>query len=134
MENLDLYKDRTPYSVTLEVKGGKKTFKIPTELTVEESERLLEAEIKISDLMKQEVDQSESDAKLKEYFDNLFAYLQILFSHYQPETTVESLRKIMTQAEAVRVLEFFKRKRFLTLLGLNDTDDGDVKKKSLKQP
>jgi len=134
MQTLNLYKDRQPYIVNLELKGKMKAFKIPNELTIEESERLLEAEIQIAELSKQEVnDKKDEEEKLEQYFGNLYQYILILFSKYQPEIeTVEDIKKMMTQQEAIRVLEFFKKKRLLHLLGLDD--EPETKKKSPKQP
>lgn len=132
MQTLNLYKDRQPYTVNLELKGKIKTFKIPNELTIEESERLIEAEIQIAELSKQEVqNKKDGEEKLEEYFKSLYQYLLILFSKYQPEIeTTEDIKKMMTQQEAIRVLEFFKKKRLLHLLGL---DEEETKKKRLKQ-
>jgi hypothetical protein len=134
MQTLNLYKDRQPYIVNLELKGKKKTFKIPNELTIEESERLLEAELQIAELSKQEVEsKKDENEKIGQYFGSLYQYLLVLFSKYQPEIeTVEDIKKMMTQQEAIRVLEFFKKKRFLHLLGLDD-DESESKKKSQKQ-
>lgn len=134
MQTLNLYKDRQPYIVNLELKGKMKTFKIPNELTIQESERLMEAEIQISELSKQEVaNKKDGEEKLDQYFSGVYQYLLILFSKYQPEIeTAEDIKKLMTQAEAIRVIEFFKKKRFLHLLGLDD-EESESKKKSQKQ-
>ena len=133
MQTLNLYKDRQPYIVNLELKGKKKSFKIPNELTIEESERLLEAEIQIAELSKQQVEnKADEEEKINAYFNSLYQYLLILFSKYQPEfERVEDVKKIMTHQEAIRILEFFKKKRFIHLLGLDD--EPETKKKSLKQ-
>jgi hypothetical protein len=132
MDTLDLYKDRTPYNVVLEVKGGKKTFKIPTELTVEETERLLEAELKISAIVKQEVeDKKDEKEKVDQYFSFLLEYILLLLQHYQKNLTMTDLRKMISRAEAIRIFEFFKKQRFLHLLGLDGSaDNGGSKKKT----
>jgi len=133
METLDLYKDRRPYTVILEVKGGKKTFKIPTELTVEESERLLEAEIRISALSKEEVEAGkEAERQLDVYFALLKEYILILLQHYQPKLEMDDLNKMLSRAEIVKIFEFFKKQRFLKLLGLDGAEEDDVKKKTEK--
>lgn len=135
MQTLNLYKDRQPYEVELKLKGKLRTFKIPNELTIEESERLMEAEIQLKELAKQEVnDKTDEEKKLDQYFKVLYQYLLILFNKHQPEIEkVEHVKQMMTQQEAVSVLEFFKKKRFLHLLGLDD-DESEFKKKSQKQP
>jgi len=131
METLNLYKDRQPYEVILNLGGKKKTFKIPNELTIEESERLLEAEIQIAELSKQEIEnKTDQDEKMKRYFNNLYQYILTLFNRYQPDIDLEELKKMMTQPEAIRVLEFFKKKRFLHLIGADDNEP--KKKKSQK--
>jgi len=133
METLDLYKDRKPYTVILEVKGGKKTFKIPTELTVEESERLLEAEIRISALSKEEVEEGkEAEKQLDVYFALLKEYILILLQHYQTKLEMADLNKMLSRAEVVKIFEFFKKQRFLKLLGLDGAEEDDVKKKTEK--
>lgn len=128
MQTLNLYKDRRPYDIILDVRGKQKTFKIPTEITVEESERLLETEIKIKKLFGQEVDTKNKQEKIDEYFDTLLEYILVLLEHYQ-DITKEELKKMMSQAEIIRVFEFFKQQRFLHIMGL-DSDDTDSKKKT----
>lgn len=136
MEILDLYKKRKPYTVIIDLKGKKTTFKIPTELTVEESERLIESEILIEALSKQETseDKKEVKAQVNEYIHSLLEYILVLLQHYQPETTMESLKSMVTAPEAIRIFEFFKKQRFLHLLGLDEPaeDDGKAKKKTEK--
>jgi hypothetical protein len=84
METLKLYKERQPYEVELKLKGKLRTFKIPNELTIEESERLMEAEIQLKALAKQEVtDKTDEEKKLDQYFNVLYQYLLILFNKYQ---------------------------------------------------
>ena len=134
MQTLDLYKDRQPYIVNLELKGKKKPFKIPSELTIQESERLMEAEMQIAELSKQEVEnKKDGEEKVDQYFSIVYQYLLILFSKYQPEIeTIEDIKKMMTQQDAIKVIEFFKKKRFLHLLGL-DNDESESKKKNQNQ-
>lgn len=133
METLDLFKDRKPYTVIMEVKGGKKEFKIPTELTVEESERLLEREIVVKEMMKEEVEEKNEKQKINQLLDNVFEYILILLQRYNPEMEKEHLKKMLSYAEAIRIFEFFKQQRFVHLLGL-DGSDNDGAKKKLKQP
>lgn len=134
METLDLFKDRRFYEVVLQVKGNKKKkYKIPCELTVEETERLMEQEVILSQRFKAEVseDKTEQDQKLQEYFETVFEIISIMFSRYQPEMTPEKMKSLLTEKEAGKVLQFFKEKRFLQLLGLAETDD--AKKKQIVQ-
>lgn len=132
MDTLDLYKDRKPYEVILEVRGGKQSFKIPTELTVEESERLLETEIRISKISNEEQSNKKEDKeKVQKYFDSLLEYILILLEHYQPEITMAKLKKLVTNVEALKIFEFFKKQRYLHILGLDATEDEGVKKKTI---
>jgi hypothetical protein len=93
----------------------------------------MEAEIQLKALAKQEVtDKTDEEKKLDQYFNVLYQYLLILFNKYQPEIEkAEDIKKMMTQQEAVSVLEFFKKKRFLHLLGADD-EEQKTKKKSQK--
>lgn len=136
MENLDLYKDRAPYTVNLEVKGGKKTFKIPTELTVEESERLLEIEMRIAAASKEEAsgNKRQDKQKVDAYIGFLLEYILILLQHYQPELDMAALKKMVSRAEAIKIFEFFKRQRFLKILGLDTSDQDDGSKKKIPSP
>ena len=133
MDTLDLYKDRQPYEVILEVKGGKKTYKIPTELTIEETERILEVELRINATAKEEIENKKDEKiKLDRYFSFLLEYILILLQHYQHEITLDDLKKTISRAEAIRIFEFFKKQRFLNLLGLAGSADNDgVKKKPI---
>lgn len=127
METLNLFKDRQPYEVVMELKGKKRTFKIPNELTIEESERILEAELQVAELSKQNIDNKKDEKeKLAQYFASLHRYLLVLFNRYHPEITMEKLKSMMTEPEAIRVFEFFKNKRFLHLIG---ADEEEPKKK-----
>lgn len=131
METLDLFKGRRNYEVILQVKGNKKLkCKIPCELTVEETERLMEQEVILSQRFKAEVseEKTEQDQKLQEYFETVFEIISIMFSRYQPEMTPEKMKSLLTEKEAVKVLQFFKEKRFLQLLGLAE-EEKEAKKK-----
>ena len=130
MESLNLFKEREYYEVTLTVKGKPKAYKIPCEFTVEETERLMEREIILKKLFNEEVpeDKKDQDRKLQEYLAGVFEILSILFAKYQTEMNPEKMKKLLTQKEALQVLQFFKEKRFLQLMGL----DNETSKK--KQP
>ncbi len=128
MKTLDLYKERRPYDVILSIGGKKETYKIPTELTVEESERLLEYEIVIKKMTKEEVDEIEANEKVDQYIDFLLDYILILLEHYQPELSKEKLKKMLTKPEVIRIFEFFKTQRFVHLLGLDESPDDSKKK------
>ena len=134
METLDLYKDRRPYNVVVDIKGKKTTFKIPTELTVEESERLLEAEIRANALAKEEAgEKEEAEMKLEHYFNNLLEYILILIGHYQPAITMEELKKTLTQSEIIKIFDFFRKQRFIHIMGLDQSEDDTGPKKKLNR-
>jgi hypothetical protein len=56
MAKLDLYSGRTPHEIDVDINGEAKSFKIPSDYTVEETERILEIEDRIS----KEVDKNRS--------------------------------------------------------------------------
>lgn len=118
--------------MVVDIKGKKTTFKIPTELTVEESERLLEAEIRANALAKEEAgEKDEAEKKLEHYFNNLLEYILILIGHYQPEMTMEEMKKALTQAEIIKIFDFFRKQRFIHVMGLDQSDDEPDSKKKL---
>lgn len=132
METLNLYKDRRPYKVLLNIKGKETSFEIPTELTVEESERLIELEIRANHMAKEEAgEKDEAEKKLEQYFNSLLDYIQILLSHYQPEITLEKLKGMLTQAEIIKIFDFFRKQRFIHIMGLDQSDDEPDSKKKL---
>jgi hypothetical protein len=128
------YKPRAYNTVTVNVGWGrKKRFKIPAELTVEETERLLELVAKVENLAKQEVAAENyyaQRAALKEFWGYLFAQATILFQHYHPEVTEQWLRKHLTQSEVVGITNFFEASRFYKKL---DTQAKGKKKVSANE-
>jgi hypothetical protein len=129
-ETLDLYKSRQPYEVILEVKGKKKSFKIPSELTVEESERLLESEIKIKMMVNEKVS-DDAEKKLEIYFGTLIDYMLVLLQHYQPEITADKIKKMMSRSDLEKVFEFFKQQRYIHIMGYDEPADQDGAKKKI---
>lgn len=116
MATLNLYKEREPHKIVLENDGKKKEFKLPTRYTVEETERLLEAQIKITKEADKEVDVSEDDTeeyinKTKSYWDAVFNQLIILFNHYHPELTKEELKRLLTRDEAIQIILFYREQQ-----------------------
>lgn len=100
---------------TLDIKlanGTERTFKIPSELTVGELERILEAESKIEKLSAEQVTDSGS-AQLREYWGHIFAQLEVIFRHYQPEIDAEFLRDNLLPADSMRILAFFIQNRYI---------------------
>jgi hypothetical protein len=123
---LDL-SERVPFRVVIEIKGKKQEFQIPTELTVAETERILEREVLLSAVMVKEVEEAEKKDAISEFVDAAVGYLEVLFNRYHPEMTADLLKETLTHREVIRITQFFKAKRYTEALGLNG-DDG--KKKS----
>lgn len=95
MAKLDLFSGREPHIIELAVNGEKKQFQIPTDYTEEEIERILELESKVSE-----------SSDLKERRNLIFAQIHILFRRYQPEITLEDVKKILTWGDALKIINF----------------------------
>ena len=110
MSTLDLYKAREPHKVILGIKEPKE-FLIPTEFTVEETERLLEYQQKIDELAEKETTAETNEADLQKFFEAILVQLVVLFQRYQPETTANNLKEIMTREDAIKIWHFFIKER-----------------------
>lgn len=127
MPNLDIYKGRKFNTVAF----GDKVFKIPTEYTVEEVERLLELDTKRKSVQNEVVENQEE--QLKTFWELVFNQLEIIFQHYQPEMIVDDLRVIVSHNEALGILGFFDeyRNKLKEQSESKETTE-DNKKKTLK--
>lgn len=116
MQTLNLYKERSYNQVKLFDKLENKlmTFKIPNEFTVEEVERLLEAELMRTELEKTEVakDKIGRDIQLTNFHKVTFEQLEMLFQHFHPEMTGERLRMSISYKDALEILDFYQKYRF----------------------
>lgn len=129
MSKLDIYAPR-PYHV-LEIameKGIKKTFKIPSELTIGEVERLLETQSKLDKLQDEQATDG-GTAQLRLYWGYIYAQLEIIFRHYQPEVDADYLRENLLPKDAIAILNFFAENRYIDKEE-NSDDKSEVKKKS----
>lgn len=130
MRYLDLFKERRYSIVKL---SDNKEYKLPNEYSVEEVERVYELREEAEALEKQEAD-GDGKAQAKHYTDLVFAQLEVMFQHYQPEITVDYLRKVITLNEALDTIGFFQKYRHLALKELREEDNAkkaESKKKSL---
>lgn len=131
MRYLDLFKARR-YSTT-KLSDGKE-YKLPNEYSVEEVERILELRIEIETLEAEKVETLTSGLQKAKYHNDLmFAQLEIMFQHYQPELTVDYLKKVITQDEALEILGFFQKYRYLALKEMREDESAEEvesKKKS----
>jgi len=98
MAKLDLYTGREPHIVELDVKGEKKEFRLPTDYTEEEVERLLELGEKL---------EGSDDLMTKRAL--LFAQVHILFARYQPDMTLEQVKAMLTWDDALKVINFISQ-------------------------
>lgn len=109
MATLDLFKKRQPHTVYIEIDGQKQGFKLPTQYTVEEVERLLEIQVEKETLLKSEVDADSIEATraVQQFWEAIYDQLLILFNHYQPEIERDFLLKHVPQEHAVEIIAFF---------------------------
>lgn len=121
METLRLYKDRR--HKTVDIDGD--VFKIPLEYTIEEAERLIELEVEQKELEKTPVDEISKTQSLEKFWFLVFAQIEIILQHYQPEITIEEIKKKLTHKQALDILGFFDKYR------KNNEKSSDTKKKIL---
>ena len=110
MATLDLFKQREPHKIVLGT-TEQKEYLIPLEFTVEETERLLECQIKIDELAQKETTPKTNEADLQEFFEAILVQLVVLFQRHQPETTADSLKEIMTREDAIKIWHFFIKEK-----------------------
>lgn len=122
MPVLDLYKNRR--SSTIKLADGVE-YQIPSELSVEETERLYELQVIRESKENEEV----VDAALqsRELMQVVFDQLEVIFQHYTPTVTSEYLKKTVTHTEALEMIGFFQKYRNLAT---KTQDDTESKKKS----
>jgi len=126
--HLDLFAQRKHSTVKL---GDNKEYKLPAEYSVEEVERILELREEAEALEKQQV---EGDGKTQRELHTslIFAQLEVMFRHYQPDMTSDYLRKVITHNEALEIIGFFRRYRHLALKDFKNeaaAEQADAKKK-----
>ena len=133
MNTLDLYKERKHSEIKL---SDGITYKIPNEYTVEEVERLLELQMKREKIENAEVVQEKQEEQIKHFHESVFAQLEVIFQHYQPEMTTEVLKKKITINEALEMVGFFEKHRLSAMPELlrevSEESSDDVKKKLKK--
>ena len=106
MAILDLFKERKPHTVILDVDGEGKEFKIPVAYSVEEVERLLEHQVKIDELASAEIVKGKELQQENDFWTAVFNQLLVLFNHYHPDLTIESLKTYLTRDEAQKIIAF----------------------------
>lgn len=115
---LDLFAQRRHSTVKL---GDGKEYKLPKEYSVEEVERILELREEVEALESQQV---EGDGKAQRERHNalIFAQLEVMFQHYQPDMTAEYLRKVISHNEALETIGFFRKYRHLAFKELRNEE------------
>jgi hypothetical protein len=121
MAKLDLYSGREPHVVELEVSGEKKEFKLPTDYTEEEIERILELEKKLEE---------SSDVTARRSI--VFSQIQILLNRYQPDFTLEQVKKILTWSDALRIINFISEHTFAVATKTEEAEVDSKKKQPVK--
>lgn len=117
MAKLDLYEGREPHTIILEVEGEKKEFKAPSDFTEEEIERLLEFEEKLA-----------KEKNIDNRYDIFFEQIFLLFRRYNPEMTVEFLKKHLSRNEVLKILNFVAKNNF-AIEAKNSEGENTSKKK-----
>lgn len=107
MATLDLYKDRIPHIILMEIDGKEVQYKIPMSYTVEEVERLLEHQAVLDRIAAEETVKGKEDEQVGSFFDALFNQVLVLFKRYQPDITVEFLKKHLTREEVSQIISFY---------------------------
>jgi len=127
MQSLDLYKKRRHNIVKL---GDGVSYKIPSEFTVEEVERLLELKEKEEQIKSVKVSEGtpEADANIVLFWNNVFAQLEIIFSALNDEVDEAYLRSHVTHNEALEIIGFFNEYRELTARKLTQAQPDSKKK------
>lgn len=130
MPILDLYKKRRYTTVKL---ADGVEYKIPNEYTVEEVERLLELKKKEDEIKALSVEEGtpEAEANIAQFWNNVFAQIEIIFQSFQPELDLAYLLKHITHNEALEIIGFFSEYRELTAKKFEDqsSNETDSKKK-----
>lgn len=119
--------DRGHHTITLTVAdGSERTFKIPTDLSVSEVERLLELQVKIeSDLTA--LDASTEDVETRKarlFWAYIRAQLVVILRHYQPDIEDDFISVNIMQGDMLRILSFFNQNRYVYI-----PSGDDLKKK-----
>lgn len=118
-----LYKERGFHTVEIKERWGKvKLLRVPFELSIEEVERLLELNDRIDSNLKVTVDDEDYVAiatQMNKIHSLLLNQCLIIFQHYQPEITIEYLKKNLTETDARNITGFFETNRYFKQLNGN---------------
>lgn len=123
MPTLDLYKQRKFSFVKL---SNGIEYKIPNEYNVEEVERMLEIEKQRESVEKEPADNPSE--QFPRFWKTAFDQLEVIFQHYQPEVTSDFLRTVISHQEALAILGFYDKYRFIKAKE-GEVDDEKGKKK-----
>lgn len=104
--------ERTFHTIEIIVEAKPRVFKIPSELSVSEIERLLEYQIKLEALQEEPVKDTGS-SQVRLYWQYVFCQLEVIFRHYHPELTREYLQDNIMPQDALRILGFFADNRYV---------------------
>lgn len=116
MAKLDLYEGREAHEIFIEVDGEKKGYRVPTDFTEEEIERLLELEEKLK-----------GENNIDERYIIFFEQITLMFRRYNPEITTEFMKAHLSRNEVLSILNFVAKHNFA--VNHKDADGKDSKKK-----
>jgi len=119
LKGLDSY-----HTVEVMVDGKWKEFKIPIELSVGETEEILELHEEV-EKAQEELIREDGSAQLRYVFEKMLAICFVLFKRYQPDTTIEFLQDNLTQNDIMTIAGYFQSNRYLQQ---KEQKGGDEKK------
>lgn len=120
MSHLNLHESQRWHTVEIkETNGNVKEFKIPIELTVADTERMLAMYDEIDALQDEQI-RDDGSAQLRLFKDKIFAMTLILFQVYQPDISERYLQDNLTYSDALTLTGFFQSNRFLKIKSENE--------------
>lgn len=126
MPVLDVYKERKHHVI----KAGERSLKVPVEYTVDEVERLLELHAQrdaIEESYVSKSDQKAQEEALLRFWAVVFDQLEIIFGHYQPDITAVELKGLFSHKEALDILGFWDKYRYLNQEKAEEADQAKKK-------
>jgi hypothetical protein len=114
MSSLNLENDRGWHDIVIfDRKTSKETkYKIPVELTVFETERMLELSEQIDKIFNEQIS-NDGSAQFRLYSKKSTEMCTILFQHFQPQITSENIEKMLTFKDIAEITGFFQSNRYL---------------------
>lgn len=122
--SLNLENDRGCHEIIVFDKNVNKEtkYKIPVELTVFETEKMLELSEQLDKIFNEQIS-DDGSAQFRLYVKKTSEMCAILFQHFQPKITTEYVEKMLTIQQMLEITGFFQSNRFL-----KEKEDAESKK------